>query len=192
MGDDLLRAQGEQRRLARRQGERLVERVGVQGVRPAEHRGQGLDGGSDDVVVGLLGGQRDAGGLGVEAQLPRALVLGPESLAHDRRPELARGAVLGDLLEEVVVRVEEEGDARREAIHRQPRVDAVLHVLDAVAQRERQLLQRRRARLPDVVAAHGDGVPARDALGTEGEDVGHQAHRRPRRVDVLLLGGCTP
>ena len=30
----------------------------------------------------------------------------------------------------------------------------VLHVLDAVAQRERQLLQRRRARLADVIPAH--------------------------------------
>ena len=35
---------------------------------------------------------------------------------------------------------------RREVVDVEPGVDAVLHVLDAVAQRERQLLQRRRAR----------------------------------------------
>ena len=145
--DDLLRAQRQRRRFLGRQRQRLVERVGVQRVGAAEHRGERLQRRAHDVVVGLLRGERDAGGLGVEAQLPRPLVARLEAIAHDLGPELARGAELGDLLEEVVVRVEEERDARREVVDGQTGVDAVLHVLDAVAQRERQLLQRRRSRL---------------------------------------------
>ena len=43
VGDDLLRAQGDARRLLGRQRQRLVHRVGVQRLRPAEHAGQRLD-----------------------------------------------------------------------------------------------------------------------------------------------------
>ena len=85
-------------------------------LRAAEHRRQRLQRRPDDVVVGLLRGERHAGGLRVEAQLPRPLVLRAEAVAHHLRPDLARGAELGDLLEEVAVRVEEERDARREVV----------------------------------------------------------------------------
>ena len=43
LGDDLLLAEGEQRGLLGRDGERLVERVGVERLRPAEDRGERLD-----------------------------------------------------------------------------------------------------------------------------------------------------
>ena len=85
------------------------------------------------------------------------------------------------------MRVEEERDARHEVVDVEPGVDAVLHVLEAVAQRERQLLQRRRARLADVIAAHRNRVPLRHFLRAEREDVGDQPHRRARREDVFLL-----
>ena len=114
--DDLLRPQRQRRRRLGRQRQRLVERVGVQRVGAAEHRRQRLQRGADDVVVRLLRRQRDAGGLGVEAQLPGALVSRLEAVAHHFRPELAGGAELGDLLEEIAVRVEEERDARREIV----------------------------------------------------------------------------
>src|SRR5947199_46057 len=64
--------------------------------------------GAGDVELGLLGGQRHAGGLCVEAQLPRPLVLRAVLLTHPARPDAASRAELGDLLEEVDVRVEEE------------------------------------------------------------------------------------
>ena len=145
--DDLLRAQRQRRGLGGRQRQRLVERVGVQRVGAAEHRGQRLQRGPHDVVVGLLRGQRHAGGLGVEAQLPRALVLRAEAVAHHVAPRCCRAArILGDLLEEVAVRVEEERDPRRERVDVEAGVDAVLHVLDAVAQREGQLLRARSSR----------------------------------------------
>ena len=67
-------------------------------------------------------------------------------------------------------------------------VHAPLHVLDAVAQRERELLRRRRAGLADVVAGDRDRVPLRHLLGAVADHVDDDPHARPRRVDVLLLG----
>ena len=40
----------------------------------------------------------------------------PEALFHHLIPDLARGAVLGDLLEEVVMGIEEEAEARAEVV----------------------------------------------------------------------------
>ena len=96
------------RRFFGRQRQRLVAPVGVQRLRSAEHRRERLHRDADDVVVGLLRGERAAGRLGVEAQLQRARIGGAEALAHEPRPQPAGGAELGDLFEEVVVRVEEE------------------------------------------------------------------------------------
>ena len=49
--------------MAQMPADRFVERIGVQGLRPGEHSGHGLDHNTHDVVQGLLCGQRDAGGL---------------------------------------------------------------------------------------------------------------------------------
>ena len=122
--DHLLRPQGQPRGLLRRQGEGLVLRVGVQRLRPAEHRGERLQGDAHDVDVGLLRRQRRARRLRVEAQLPGARVLRAEAVARDLGPERARRAELGDLLEEVRVRVEEEGQPRREVVDREARARA--------------------------------------------------------------------
>ncbi len=111
-------------------------RVGVQALGAAEHRGQRLERHAHDVVLRLLRGQRRAAGLGVEAQLPALAVFGAEPLAHDLRPQPPRGAELGDLFEEVVVGVEEEGELRREVVDCQPGVDRRLHVGDGVGQGE--------------------------------------------------------
>ena len=91
-----------------RQRQRFVAAVAVQRLRAAEHRGQRLQRDAHDVVVGLLRGQRAAGGLRVKAQLLRARVGRAEPVAHDARPQPPRRAELRDLFEEVVVRVEEE------------------------------------------------------------------------------------
>ena len=90
VGDDLLGAQRDLRRALAGQRQRLVEAVGVQRLRAAAHRGEALQGDAHDVVLGLLGGQRDAAGLRVEAQPQRTLVLSAEALAHDRRPHPPR------------------------------------------------------------------------------------------------------
>ena len=87
-----------------------------------------------DVVVRLLRGQRAAGGLGVKAELLRARVGRAEAVAHDARPQPAGRAELRDLLEEVVVRVEEERQALAELVDVEPGVDRRLHVGDAVGE----------------------------------------------------------
>ena len=61
------------------------------------------------VVVRLLGGQRAAGGLRVESQLPTPWVFSAESLAHDARPHAPGCSELGDFFQEVIVGIKEEG-----------------------------------------------------------------------------------
>ena len=114
--DHLLGAEREPNGVLGRQRERLVVGVRVQRLRPAENRRERLDRRADDVHLGLLRRQRDAGGLGVEAHQPRARIPGLEPLAQLARPDPAGGAVLGDLLEEVEVGVEEEREPRRELV----------------------------------------------------------------------------
>ena len=117
-GQNLLRAQGQQRGSFRGQGQRFIASVGVQRLRPAQHRRQRLQRDAHDVHVGLLRGERGAGGLRVEAEHPGARVLRLEALPHDARPQPPRGAELGDFFQQIVVRIQEEREARREFIHR--------------------------------------------------------------------------
>ena len=159
----------------------------MQRLGPAEDRRERLERGPDDVHLRLLGRQRDAGRLGVEAHQPGARVLRAVALAQLARPDPAGGAVLGDLLEEVDVRVEEEGEARREVVDREPAGDRGVDVGEAVREREGELLHRVRAGLADVVAGDRDRVPARHLLRAELDHVRHEPHRRLGREDPLLL-----
>ena len=79
----------------------------MQGLRAAENRRQRLHGHANDVDIGLLGGERGAAGLRVEAQLPRFGIFGAKALAHDRSPQATRGAEFGDFFQEIVVGIEE-------------------------------------------------------------------------------------
>jgi hypothetical protein len=123
----------QQRRALAGEPERLVHRVRVERLRPAEDASQPLERGAHDVDLGLLRGQGRAGGLGVEAQAAQRGVGDAEALAHDPRPQPPRRAELRDLLEEVGVRVEEEGDAPSER-------------LEGEAARERRVAVRDRVR----------------------------------------------
>ena len=117
-------------------------RVGVQRLAAAEHGGQRLHGHADDVVLGLLGGERATRGLGVEAQHQRARIAGSEAVAHDAGPEPSRGAELRHLFQEVVVGVEEERELRGEGVDGQAGRERGLDVGDAVGQGEGHLLDR--------------------------------------------------
>ena len=112
VGEDLLRAQGDQRGVFGGKGEGFVHGIGVERLAAAEGGGEGLDGDADDIVFGLLSGEGGAGGLSMEAQEERARIFCAETVAHDFGPEAAGGAVLGDFFEEIAVRVEEEGELR--------------------------------------------------------------------------------
>ena len=66
----------------------------------------------------------------------------------------------------------------------EPGVDGRLHVGDRVREGERDLLHGGRARLADVVPADRDRVPVGQLAIAEGEDVGDDAQRGARRIDV--------
>ncbi len=184
----LLRAQRDLRGLLAGQREGLVQGVGVQGVRPAEDRGQRLHRRTDDVVVRLLGGQRDTGGLRVEAQ-PLGLLAGRAvHVAHPAGPDAAGRPELRDLLEEVQVGVEEEGQAGREGVHVQAAGEAQLHVPEAVGEGVRQLLRGRRARLADVVPGDRERLVRGDAARAVLHQIADQAQVRLGREEPLLLG----
>ena len=90
VGEDLLRAQRDLRRALGGQRQRLVEAVGVQRLGAAADGGEALQRDAHDVVLRLLGGQRHAAGLRVEAQPQRALgLVAPKRsrmiVAHIRR-----------------------------------------------------------------------------------------------------------
>ena len=162
--EHLLRPERDPGGVLGRERERLVEAVRMQALGAAAGRRERLDRDPDDVVLGLLRGEGRTAGLGVEAERERLRVRGAEAVAHQRRPQPPRGAELRHLLEEVVVRVEEEGEARAELVRRKARLDGRRAVGDPVRERERELLDGRRAGLADVVAGDRDRVPARDPL----------------------------
>ena len=110
--------------------DRLVVAGQRQRLHAAEHRGECLDRRADDVVLRLLRGQRRAARLRVRAQHQRAWIARTEPVAHDRGPHPAQRTVLGDLLEEVDVRVEDPREPRRELV-------------DADAALDRRLARRR-------------------------------------------------
>ena len=160
----------------------------MQRLGAAQHRGQRLHGHPDEVDLGLLRRQLDAGGLGVEAQHHRLRVLRAELVPHHRRPDPPGGPELGHLLQQRGAGDEEEGQPRRDVVDGQPGGQRRLHVGDAVGEGERDLLRGRRPRLGHVVAGDGDGVPARQVLGAVGEGVADQAQRRRGREDVGAPG----
>ena len=110
-----------------------------------------------------------------------------KALFHDPVPHLASRSILGDFFEEIVVGIEKEGKPGCEIVDLQPGPNGCFDVLDAVAQREGQLLEGRGTGFPYVVAADRDAVPIRDVSGCEGNGVGHQPHGGVGRIDPLLL-----
>src|SRR6185369_8201842 len=130
---------------------------------------------------------RDTSSLRVKTHLKRALEITAKASLHLTRPDTARGTILRDLFKEVVMRVEEERHARHETIDIQTRVNAPLHILDAVTQSERELLHRRRPRFTNVIAAHRYRVITRHVFSAEAERIDHQLHRRFDRIDPFFL-----
>src|SRR5579864_4654196 len=118
----------------------------------------------------------------MEAHQPGALGLRAETILHYAIPDLARGAVFRDLLKKIIVRVEEEAQARPEFVDIQSSPACPLHVFDAIVQRESQLLQRGRSRLANVIPADRNGVETRREFRSKLKSVDYQSHRRRRRI----------
>src|SRR2546429_5836660 len=114
--NDLLGPQGDEGGLFGWQGQRFVQRVCMQRLATPENGGEGLHRDANDIVFGLLGGERRPGGLRVEAQEQRARVFCVEAVAHDFGPQAARRAVLGNFFKKIIVGVEEKRELRREFV----------------------------------------------------------------------------
>ena len=92
----------------------------MQRLRTTQYGGHSLQRHAHHVHVGLLRRQRRSGGLGVKPHHHRPRVLRAEAFLHDVRVEPPRRAVLGDLLQKIAMRVEEERHSRRERVDIQP------------------------------------------------------------------------
>src|SRR5688500_5315844 len=114
-------------------------------------------------------------------------MIAAKPLFHLARPDAPRCAIFGNLFEEVVVRVEEERNARHETIDVQTGVNSPRDILDTVAERESEFLCRGRSCFANVITADGDRVVTRYALRAELECIDYQLHRRFDRIDPLFL-----
>ena len=86
------------------------------------------------------------------------------------------------------MRVEEERKLRGEIVDAQASVERGLDVGDAVGEGKGDFLDGGRASFADVVALNGDGVPLWNAVVPPTEDIGHDAHRGPHRINVRSAG----
>src|SRR5690242_15576980 len=100
----------------------------------------------------------------------------PKPLFNYMRPQSPRGPVLGDLLQEIAVPVEEKGQPGGELVDILSPVQHFLRIGDAISQRERNLLYGSRTRLPDVVPADGNWVPTRHIARAVHDDIANQPH----------------
>ena len=93
-------------------------------------------------------------GLGVEAEHHGAVFFGVEPLLHDLGPQPAGRPVLGHLLQQIVMGIEEKGETPGKVVHIHSRVQSGLHIGDAVSQGKGDLLGGGGASLPDMVAGN--------------------------------------
>src|SRR6266568_1390059 len=128
---NLLSTECELGRFCRRQRQGFVITVRVQRLSSAESRGECLYCYPDDVIEGLLGGERDATCLRVKPQTG-ADFRSTKSIAHDASIQPSSGAELGDFLEQIAVRCEKEGKSRSEGIDGEAGFDRATDVLDRV------------------------------------------------------------
>src|SRR5205823_14533361 len=166
----------------------FVERIGVQGLAAAENRGERLDGHAHDVVFRLLRGKRRTGGLRVETEHHGTRIFGTEAFGHDAGPKTARGAVLGDFFQKIVVSIEEKRKLRGKFIDAEAGLERRLDVGDSIGQSEGDFLDGGRTGFPDVIAGDGDGVPLGKMVAAPRENVRDDAHRGPHRIDVSAAG----
>ena len=173
--------------MLRRQRERLVQRVRVQGLRSTEHGRQCLNRDPDNVVIRLLRRERAPCRLGVEAKHCGARIPALESLGHDLVPDLAGCTVLRDFFKQIVVCIEKERQPRRKFVDIQTGTARPLDVFDAVIQGEGEFLKRCRAGFANVISADRDRIPLRNVFRSKLECIDDELHRWLGREDVRLL-----
>ena len=170
-----------------RRGDGLVVGVGVQRVAVVVDRVERLQRGADVVEVDFLGVQRAAGRLDVVLQHLRP-GRGAVFLAHGLGPNPTGHTPNHRILRVDAVR-EEEAQVGPKLVDVHAPAQVVLHVGESVGQGERQLGDRIRAGLGDVVAADGDRVEVSDVVADEVVlHVAHQPKRKLRGEDARVLG----
>src|SRR5215831_16329834 len=112
----------------------------------------------------------------MEAAFPTPLALRLEAVAHRVRPDFPGGTEFRDLLEEVVMRVEEEAEPWRESVDCEAALARPFDILNAVPQGKREFLNSCRSRLSDVITADRDRIKARNVIRRELDDIGDQPH----------------
>src|ERR1051325_2943572 len=123
----------------------------------------------------------------MKAHLERAFMIAAEAALHFTRPNATRRTILCNLFKEIVMRIEEERDARHEAIYVQTCFDTPGNIFDTVTQSEREFLRGCGAGFTDMIAAHGNRVVTRHSLGAELERINHQLHCRLYGINPLFL-----
>src|SRR3954454_15745886 len=123
----------------------------------------------------------------METHEPRARLLGAEAILHQAIPDFARRTVLGDLFEEVVMRVEEEAETWTKFVDVKSPTSRPFDVFHAIVNGEGEFLQRSGTGFADVISADRNRVEARSELGAELERIDDESHRRRGRIDVFLL-----
>ena len=125
----------------------------------------------------------------METQANRSRIQSAEPFNHQPGPQPACGTEFRHFLQQIVVSVEKERQARRELVYFQPRLDGGLDICDAIRQGKGDLLYRGASGLAHVVPRNGYGIPERHRLaailkyicdkphrGLRGEDVGPACH----------------
>ncbi len=118
----------------------------------------------------------------------RAFRGGAVAVAHPTCPDPTGSPELADLLEEVEMGVEEEGEPWHELVEVEPSSQTSLHVGKTICKGERQLLGGGSTGFPDVIAGDGDGVPLRHLPGAEVDHVDNEPQVWLGREDPLFLG----
>ena len=122
----------------------------------------------------------------MKAQGQGRQVLWSEPRFHFAR-QTPRGAIFGDLFEEVVMSVEEERKSGSEIVYLQSRFDGRAHIGQPVIQSKSELLNRSGAGFPDMVAADANGMIARCRFDAKANDVVDDFERRSWWADPFLL-----
>src|SRR5215510_1188201 len=123
----------------------------------------------------------------MKAQSQGRQVLWSEPRFHLARPQTARGAIFGDLFEEVVMSVEEERKSGSEIVYVQSRFNGRAHIGQPVIQGKSELLNRSGARFPDMVTADANGMIVPYRFDTKANDVIDDFERGQRWANPLLL-----
>ena len=162
VGDDLLRAQRDARCALGGQRQRLVEAVRVQRLGAAADGREALERHAHDVVLRLLGGQRHAAGLGVEAASSASACSRRRSARCMMRAHIRRAARnLATSWKTLLWPLKKNARRGPKSSTVEAGVDRGLHVGDPVGEREADLLHGRAALLAHVVAGDRDRVPLR-------------------------------